>query len=227
MHRKYVLALLGAAGIAVALAGSAFASPAGPTVTIRIEGLRKTLLLSTLVRGRSGSITKFGAPAGKCSGKTVQGALDVATHGHWRGSWDAQFNEYFITSILGEKAKGSDFWEIFVNNVAANFGACDLKLHAGEQVLFADEDGSQNPSSLQAPRTAIAGTAFKVKLVGYNTKGKARPLAHVPVTGNGIKAAKTNGHGIATITDQHSGVLVLKAGPNRYIRTEAIVHVAA
>jgi hypothetical protein len=227
MHRKYLLALLGAAAIAVALAGSALASSAGPTVTIRLEGLNKTLLLPTLVRGRSGFITKFGAPPGKCSGKTLQGALDVATHGHWRGTWNAQFNEYFIASILGEKPKGSNYWEIFVGNVAASFGACDLKLHAGEQFLFADENGNKDPSSLQAPRTAIAGTAFKVKLVGYNAKGKAHSLAHVRVTGNGIKAATTNGHGIATITDQQAGVLVLRAGPAGFVRTEAIVHVAA
>jgi hypothetical protein len=46
------------------------------------------------------------------------------------------------------------------------------------------------------------------------------------VTGNGIKAAKTNGHGIVTISDQHAGVLVLRTAPKGYLRSETIVHVA-
>jgi hypothetical protein len=77
-----------------------------------------------------------------------------------------------------------------------------------------------------APRTAIRGKAFTVKVVGYTGKGKPVPLGGVLVTGNGIRASKTNGRGIATITDEHAGVLVLRTAPKRYLRSEAIVHVA-
>lgn len=209
----------------LALLPASASAAAGPTITIRIEGVKKTLLVPTADHGESGFLTKFGAPGGKCPGASAQGALDVATHGHWVGSWNTQFNEYFISSILGEKPTGSDFWEIFVNNKAAQVGACDLKLHAGEQLLFADESGKLNPSSLTAPRSAVAGRSFRVKLVGYNAMGKSKPLAGVTITGTGVKTVKTDRQGLATITDDHRGVLVLRASPKGDVRTESVVHV--
>jgi hypothetical protein len=215
---------------AVALAaksGSAKKPALGPAVTIRIEGLHKTLLLPTVVRAHGGFVTRPGAPPKGCSAKTAQGALDVATHGKWTGTWSASLHEYFITSILGEKPKRSDFWEIFVGNKSAIVGACDLKLHPGEQLLFADTSGTPNPSGLLAPHSAVKGKSFKAKVVGYTASGKAVPLSGVRVTGNGIKAAKTDSRGIATITDGHAGVLVLRTAPSKYLRSEAIVHVAA
>jgi hypothetical protein len=230
MTRRRTFAL-GGATLALALAllvMPAAAAPArGPAVTIRIEGLKKTLLLPTVVRTHGGFIARRGAPPKACSAKTAQGALDVATHGRWVGTWSASFKEYFITSILGEKPKGSDFWEIFVGNKAASVGACDLKLHPGEQLLFADTGGTSNPSGLLAPHSAVKGKAFTAKVVGYNAAGKAVPLGGVRVTGNGIKPAKTDSRGIAIITDRHAGVLVLRAAPSKYLRSEAIVHVAA
>jgi hypothetical protein len=232
MIRRRTFALGGATlALAVSLAVMpAAASPArgrGPAVTIRIEGRGKTLLLPTLVRPHGGFIARPGAPPKACSAKTAQGALDVATHGKWAGKWFASLNEYFISSILGEKPKGSDFWDIFVNNKSASVGACDLKLHPGEQLLFADTGGTQTPSGLLAPHSAVKGKPFTTKVVGYTAAGKPVALSGVLVTGNGIKATKTNSHGIATITDGHAGVLVLRTAPSKYLRSEAIVHVAA
>ena len=41
-----------------------------------------------------------------------------------------------MTSILGVKPTGSDFWESIVNGKPASKGVCDIKLHAGEKLLF-------------------------------------------------------------------------------------------
>jgi Domain of unknown function (DUF4430) len=230
MRRTIVLVLtgtaVGAAALAQegALAAKQRTATSGPAVTIRIEGLRKTLVLPKQVRTRSGSITKYGAPNGKCPARSAQGALDVATHGHWKGTWSSQFSEYFITSILGENPSGHDFWEIFVNNKAASKGACDLKLKAGEQILFADTDGSHNASALHAPASHAVGSPFTVRLLGYSKTG-SKPLTGVRITGNGISPVKTNGHGVAKVTSRHRGNLVLRASPQGYIRTEAVVHV--
>lgn len=225
MNRRIVLALSGAALLALSLVADGLG--AVPAVTIRIEGSRKTLLLPATVLPQSGFITKFGAPGGKCPANSAQGALDKATHGRWTGTWNTQYNEYFVTSILGEKPVGQDFWEIFVNNKAAALGACDIKLVAGEQLLFADESGSVNPSSLSAPQRVTSGHQFNVRLVGYNARGKSKPLGGVGITGNGIGAVKTSRQGIATIVDTHTGALVLRTAPKGYVRTEAIVHVFA
>ncbi len=216
------VALLVFPAVAVAAAPT---SSTGPAVTVRVEGLKKTLLLPTVVRPRRGWITKYGAPSGKCSARSAQGALNVATHGHWKGKWYASYNEYFISAILGEKATGHDYWTVFVNNKTANVGACDIKLRRGQTLLFAVTNGGEFPSGLIAPRNAAPAQKFKVKVVGYTAAGKSAPLAGVTVSGNGIHPAKTNKNGVAYIADSHSGALTLRASPGGYIRAEAVVHV--
>jgi hypothetical protein len=201
-------------------------SGSGPAVTVRVEGAKKTLLLPAVVHVHRGWITKYGAPKGKCPARSAQGALNVATHGHWKGKWYSSFNEYFINTILGEKPTGTDYWTVFVNNKTSKVGACDIKLRRGQTLLFAVTNGGEFPSRLATPQTGVKGQPFKVKVLGYTSSGKSAPLAGVRVTGNGITPVKTNSQGVATVRDNHAGALVLRASPGGYIRTEAIVHVA-
>ena len=135
MHRKSVLALLGAILIAVSGAGAAVAASSGPSVTVQIKSLTKTLK-TAVVHGEAGSITRGGTPKGKCPGNSAAGALDAATHGKWTGKYYASVGGVFISSILGVKPPGSDFWGIFVNGKSSSKGACSLTLHAGEKLLF-------------------------------------------------------------------------------------------
>lgn len=122
----------------IATAATARASAVvGPKVTITVQGRTKTLLATTTVRGRTGSITRGGAPAGKCPADSAQGALNVATHGHWKGSWYASYHEYFITGILGDDETSKKYyWALYVNGKSSSKGACDVKLKTGEKLLF-------------------------------------------------------------------------------------------
>lgn len=136
MHRKTLIALIGAIVIAVAASGGALAAAsAGPAVTVQIKTLTKTLK-NVVVHGEQGSITKGGTPKGICPGKSAAGALDAATHGRWTAKYFASLKDVFITSILGVKPKGKDFWSIFVNGKSSSKGACEIKLRAGEKLLF-------------------------------------------------------------------------------------------
>jgi hypothetical protein len=114
---------------------AAAARAAGPTVTVQVKTLTKTLFSSRSVRGRSGWITKGGTPSGKCSGKSAAGALDVATHGRWTGKYYSGIG-VFISSILGVKPGGKKYWALYVNGRFSSVGACDVKLHTGERLLF-------------------------------------------------------------------------------------------
>lgn len=205
------------------------ASAGGPTVTVRVEGLKKTRLLATSVRGRSGWITKGGTPKGQCSGKSAAGALDVATEGDWTGKWSAKYQALSVIGILGERHTFSspNYWSVWVNNKYASSGVCGIALKKGERLLFAAEPIKTMwyPSVLSAPHHATANQPFSVKLVGYTSSGR-KPLRGVKISGRGISPAKTNHSGVATITANHSGVLVLRASPKGFIRTEALVHVA-
>ena len=42
----------------------------------------------------------------------------------------------FLTSILGVKPTGSDYWGVYVNGKLASTGACGIKLRSGEKLLF-------------------------------------------------------------------------------------------
>jgi uncharacterized low-complexity protein len=136
MHRKTLAALVGALVMAFAASGVALAAGTGPSVTVQVKSTSKTLLKPTAVHGEAGSVTKGGTPKGKCPGNTAAGALDAATHGKWTAKYYASLHDIFITSILGVKPPGKDFWEIVVNGKAASTGACEIKLKAGQKLLF-------------------------------------------------------------------------------------------
>ena len=77
------------------------------------------------MHGEKGWITKGGTPKGKCPGSSAAGALDAATHGKWTGKYYASVSGIFVTSILGVKPTGYDFWELFVNGKPSSKGVCD------------------------------------------------------------------------------------------------------
>ena len=231
MHRKHLVALCGAIlavcsfGTAVAFAASGTAT----TVTVRVEGKTRTLLGPKAVQlPSSGWITKGGAPSGKCSAGSAQGGLDVETRGHWSGKWFGSLNEYEIFTILRDhESVTHEFWEIFVNNVAASAGACDITPKPGDQLLFAavPVKGTAYPAALHGPNSATAGAPFKVQVVYYNAAGKAKPVAKAHVTGGGVNVV-TNSHGSATIDPKNPGTLVLRASPRGFIRAAPLtVHV--
>ncbi|MGO9499637.1 MAG: DUF4430 domain-containing protein [Solirubrobacteraceae bacterium] len=136
MHRKTLIALLGAIVMAVAASGVALAAGSGPAVTVQIKSLNKTLLTPTAEHGEKGWITKGGTPHGKCPGASAAGALDAATHGKWAGKYYSSVGGIFVTSIDGVKPTGSDYWSVYVNGKSSSLGVCDIKLHSGEKLLF-------------------------------------------------------------------------------------------
>jgi hypothetical protein len=137
MKRKTIAALVGALVVALAACSVALAAGTGPSVTVQIKSSTKTLLKPTAVHGEKASVTKGGTPKGKCPGNSAAGALDAATHGKWTGKYYASVPGIFVTSILGVKPSGSSsFWELVVNGKPASKGICDVKLRAGEKLLF-------------------------------------------------------------------------------------------
>jgi hypothetical protein len=135
MHRKTLVALLGAIVMALTASGAALAAGSGPSVSVQVKSTTKTLLGPTTVHGETGSIIKGGTPKGKCPGSSAAGALDAATHGKWTGKYYASVPGIFVTSILGVKPAGHDYWGVFVNG-KPSLGICAVKLHAGDKILL-------------------------------------------------------------------------------------------
>lgn len=152
MHVKQVIragaAALGTAatlGATLALATTQVATAAAPhagaktapKVSVRIIGRTRTLLKAEKVQTRTGWITRGGAPAGKCPATSAQGALNVATHGNWKGTWYASYHEYFITRIFADKETSKKYyWALYVNGKVSSKGACDVKLRTGDRLTF-------------------------------------------------------------------------------------------
>jgi hypothetical protein len=219
-----------AASVAVlglsAVPALAAVAPSGPKVNVRIEGLSSTLLPgATFQVPGAGSITQGGVTAGQCPADSAQGALNVSTHGRWKGSFDASYKEYFITSILGDTPNPKrDYFEIFVNHKAASAGACELKLKAGDHLLFAvvpDTGAPETPLGLSTNQT---GAEITAKVVAYTAQGTARPLKGATLR-LGSSTVKTGANGTARVkVPSKSGMLVATA-PG-HIRDETAVNVA-
>lgn len=215
-----------AAVLALALSAPAFGARSG--ISVRVEGVKRTLLPATAAHAESGSITKAGTPAGICPGSSGAGYFDSATHHRWSGSYSSGLG-IEITTVLGEthrfSAKGF-YWGIWLNNRFASAGLCDLKLKPGDQLLLAPAPGSGTayPIILTAPAHAKVGTPFTVKASYFKTsKGAATPLARVKVTDAG---SVTDKHGAATVTATKAGKVTLVASLTGYIRAEATVTVS-
>jgi Domain of unknown function (DUF4430) len=225
MHQRINLALGGALLAAVLALSPAAVAASAPTVIVRVEGKARTLLAPTATHTHSGSITKGGAAPGACPASSGQGALDVSTHHRWSGKFDTSLGSYFVTTILGDTESGTQFfWEIFVNNVAASVGGCEIKLKPGDQLLFAvvPATGTAFPTALSAPGTATVGHSFTVKVQSFTASGKAKPLAGARVDGK-----LTSSRGTVRITPTKSGTLVLQATHKGYVRSAPTrVHVS-
>lgn len=223
MPARRMFALVGAI-LALTLTSAAVASAAGTTVTVRVEGLTRTLLAPVAVHTHSGTITTGGTPAGACPSTSAAGALDLATHHRFNGTYGS-FG-LSVTQILGEThpfTPPSYYWSVWVDNRYAPAGVCALKLHRGEQLLFAavPDKGSEYPIVITAPGRATAGQPFKLHVFYYSAKGAAKPLAGAAVRGAGPKAV-TNGHGVLSITAQHTGRLTFGASEHGYIRAAPV-----
>jgi hypothetical protein len=224
MDVKKLIAVCGATA-AIVLAPSAALGAAGTKVTVRVEGLNKTLLAQTTVRTHAGWITKGGAPRGACPDASAAGALDVATHHRWSGPYSASVGGIEVFTILGERHTFSSpsFWELFVNNRAASVGACEQRLHRGDQLLFAavSQKTIAYPIAIRAPRHATVGHRFDVKVVWFNAKGIAKPLSNAVVIVHG-KGVRTNSSGTVGITSGSAGTIVIRAGRAGYVRAAPV-----
>jgi hypothetical protein len=230
-----------AGAVAVALAGFLVTqSPANaaktatgpvPDVTVRVEGLTKTLLPPTTVTLESGSVSKGVAPD-SCSALSALGALQDATHGVWNGSWSSSYKEYYVTSILGDtySSTADYYWAFWLNDKPASLGACGVDPAKGSSVLFFPEyDGKSksivapNVLGISAPASVLVGKPFTVVVTSYaNTNGKATPAIGALVSAGSASATAGSG-GKASLTLSKTGNVEIKVSAAHSLRDEATV----
>ncbi len=223
---------LGAVCLALSVLASASAAvAAGPaTVTVRVEGASATLLPPTQVTTTTEPVVKDGNPADSCPGTSALGALQLATGGNWSGPWEPGFKQYEIFSIEGESHPfgGPAFWELWVNHVSSEVGACEAQLTPGEEVLFFPECSGEclpppNPLGIDAPVVAELGKPVTVTVISYaNPSGAPSPAGGATVTYDGTNTP-TDSSGHATLTFFHAGRAEVKVTAPGSIRTETTI----
>lgn len=225
MKFRRILALGGAVAV-LGLLGAASAFAAGTRVSVRVEGLRHTLLRATSVRTpTSGSITKAHMPPGVCPADSAAGAFNRATRGRWGGTYSSGLG-IEVDTVLGETHKYSPhgyYWGIWVNDRFAQAGLCDLRLHRGDRLLLAPAPatGTISPIIVSVPRHVARGHRFTLRAWYINAKGHRTPLAGAAVNGRG----RTNAHGKLTLRARRAGRDQLRVTHRGFVRDEATVTV--
>lgn len=218
-------------------AGKAAARHAkGVSVSLRVEGLHKTLL-NTVVDARAQSIDPDGKPADTCEGLTAAAALQQATKGGWTaGSYFSGLG-YPVVGIFGESYPFTSayYWSFWVDGKVASAGICTTALHPSERLLFFPQcskesaaqcpDGLFNPAVLEVkgPTRVRAGKTTVVKVLSRaNLTGKPSPGAGVRVSGAG-HTVTTGSSGTAKVRFAKAGRYKIVASQQGAIRDELTV----
>jgi hypothetical protein len=218
-----------------ALAAPAAAGAAGPTVSVRVEGAKKTLLAPRTV-----TLSGKSVPGNAECGPTSAGAaLEQATHGGWdRGS--------FVTTLLGESHDYSqnDFWAEWIDRGSGykyGGGICADQLQPGDQLLmlvdqppYGEGSEAEVPLNLKGgPKHAVTGKRVTLRVMGTVLRsfdpgaGATVPIAGATVTGGG-QTAVSNARGRVTLRFAKARTVKLKAAkagdvpsPVKRLRVEA------
>jgi hypothetical protein len=224
-----VSALTGTVALSAASAGAAATSASA--ITVRIEGPTKTLVRTSTVTLGSTSVVKDGKSADACSGKSAAGALELATHGNWVGTWSASYKSYFLTSIEGVAfpSTGAKYWAFWVNDAPATLGICAYHPKPGDSILFfPDCFGKKCPKSAgvlgtKAAPVATVGQPYTVAVTAYSdAKGAPAKAAGATVAGGGTSAVTSAG-GTVKLSFAHAGRFTLEVTKPNAVRTEASV----
>jgi Domain of unknown function (DUF4430) len=223
MNHKHALTLTAAAiagsaviGVPTALAAS------GPQVSVRVEGLSKTLMAAKSITSKTGSFTRSGQ---KISDQSALGVLNQATAGKWAGSFSSQYG-WYVSKILGQgaPAKTQDYWAFYVNGVYASAGLGETKAKKDARYLLAMvkyPGATPLVSALVAPKTASVGKSFTVKTEDYTTRGKLVALKGAKVSYAG-KTVTASGSSLK-LKAAKAGKLTVTISKPGFVRNEATV----
>jgi hypothetical protein len=115
-----------------------------------------------------------------------------------------------LCGIGKSKATSKLSWYLKVNHKDPERGGEQVKVHAGDEVLWALAPYPYpDELALSAPAEAVAGVPFEARVFAYADDGKRKPAAGVTVTG---AALPTDAEGRATVVLTEPTKLIARAG---------------
>lgn len=209
------LAAACALALCALLAGAALAAAKGVPAELRVVGGGNVLLAEGSLRAGTTKVPT--SPKATCLGKGTGGSgRPVTVEGPTALGLLARaakttpelrpllVTDHFIDEfglgvcgVGGVSSRGSYSWYLKVNHRNPNLGGDSVKLHAGDEVLWALAPYPYPEElSLVAPAQASAGVPFTVQVYGYDDKGNRKPAAGVAVT---AATAPTGADGRTTV----------------------------
>ncbi|MCJ1282271.1 hypothetical protein MMC26_001594 [Xylographa opegraphella] len=197
-------------------------------VNLRIEGTN-TIYEAPIFSGPRNVTTPSGGThlcdgtndaANPTPGNTCTDALDAASkllRFPFDGTYDAEFQDFFITSIGGTTETATEFWGLLLNYQFTPVGGCQQEVKPGDHVLWAFNAFNAAYFLKAEPEVvAILPGKSAVVTVTDGTTG-------VPVAGAEFAGQLTNAQGQVTVTGKKPGVNVYKATRSDSIRSNAVV----
>ncbi|KZT38606.1 hypothetical protein SISSUDRAFT_986036 [Sistotremastrum suecicum HHB10207 ss-3] len=198
------------------------------SVAIRIEGESSTIFEGDvftspreITTASGGTHECDGTNAGQnaVAGPTCTTALDSASGSQtdftYDGTFDADFDDYFITRIAGDSQNDIQFWGLLLNFQFTPVGGCQQEVAVGDAVLWAFDAFSKTFFlRLTGPSVATLGvpTTFTV------TDG----MTGIPIAGATIGSDVSDASGHVVITFSSGGKFTLKAEEPNSIRSNAL-----
>ncbi|KAF8582861.1 hypothetical protein K439DRAFT_1350266 [Ramaria rubella] len=218
-------------------AGSTLASPLSesPSVNsnrgifanLRIEGANHTIF-EGLIFTRGHNVTTKSGGTHHCDGTnnnenllpgpTATSALDDAAdlaHFTWDGTFDTEFDDFFITRIAGSAQTSTQFWGILVNFQFTLVGGCQQEINKTDHVLWAfDAFNKVHFLQLTGPAHGNKNDPITFTVTdGSNDE---------PVAGASIEGHVTDAQGKVTLTFVDVGTKRLKAEKPDSLRSNAL-----
>ncbi|KAH8102129.1 hypothetical protein BXZ70DRAFT_54836 [Cristinia sonorae] len=224
----------------LALAWFAIGTPVAPDVNIgtvvnlRIEGAEKTIFEGPIFT-RGHNVTTVAGGNHHCDGTnnhenprpgpTCTSALDSAGKEHgftFDGTFDPEFDDFFITRIGDSPQTATQFWGILVGFEFTPVGGCQQRVHLGDDVLWAFDAFSKNHFlKLAGPVTARSGQPVRFMVTDGMTGGGVAG-ARVVASGRGAGSQVSDASGHVTFTFNARGVHDLKADRDDSIRSNGV-----
>ncbi|CUA74630.1 hypothetical protein RSOLAG22IIIB_05638 [Rhizoctonia solani] len=201
----------------------------GTSVNVRIEGATSTIFEGTVItKGRDvktpsgGSHHCDGTNNGQnpAPGPTCTSALaDVADLSgiKWDGTWDANFDDFFVTRIGGSTQTSSQFWGLLLNWQFTPVGGCQQQVAAGDTILWAFDAFSKTYFlKLDGPSTAKVGVPIQVLVIDGSSGDK---ISGATIAGY---PSSSDNDGNLSLTFTSAGKKKLKAQRPDSLRSNAL-----
>jgi hypothetical protein len=196
-------------------------------VNLRIEGAHHTIFEGTIVTMGHNVTTASGGNhhcdgtnngENEFPGPTCTSALaDAATaHGfQWDATFDAEFDDYFITSIGHSTETATQFWGLLLNFQFTPVGGCQQEVNRNDDILWAfDAFNAEHFLKLDGPAKVKKGVPATF-VVTDGTTGAA-------VQGATVHGQTSGVDGKVVITFKADGVHGLKAKKDGSIRSNKV-----